>query len=52
MSTIIQTINCDECGGKSIVKIPADYAEDFSVVACPLCGGAVDTHEDLDDIDD
>jgi hypothetical protein len=52
LAVIIQTIDCDECGGKSIVKIPSDYSEDFSIVACPLCGGAVETHEDLDDLDE
>ena len=46
---VIQTIECDECGGKSIVKIPTDYADDFQISACPLCGCAVETHDDLED---
>jgi endogenous inhibitor of DNA gyrase (YacG/DUF329 family) len=48
MASVIH-VDCSECGGKSIVKIPNDYQDDYQVVACPLCGAAAETHDDLDD---
>lgn len=43
-------LDCKECSGKSIIKIPNDYQDDYSVVACPLCGAAAEL--DDDDMDD
>ena len=48
MTTIV-TIECEECGGKSVVKIPKGFDEDYQVVACPLCGGSWEGHRDLED---
>ncbi len=45
----IQTINCEECGGKSVVKIPTDMQDSYEVVCCPLCGAAVESHDDLNE---
>jgi len=50
MATII-TINCDECGGRSVVKIPTDYQDDFEVQCCPLCGSPYEGHDDMGEDD-
>lgn len=47
--TSIVTIECEECGGKSIVKIPKEYDSDYKVEACPLCGASWDGYKDLED---
>ena len=47
----IQTIECEECGGKSVVKIPTDFQDEYQVCACPLCGTAVEVHDDLNDVE-
>jgi rRNA maturation protein Nop10 len=39
MTTIV-TVECEECGGKSVVKIPNGFDEDYRVEACPLCGAS------------
>lgn len=45
----ILTVECEECGGKSVVKIPKEFQDDYEVVACPLCGAAWEGHDDLKD---
>jgi DNA-directed RNA polymerase subunit RPC12/RpoP len=45
----IRTIECEECEGRCVVKIPTNMEENYSVVACPLCGAPVESHDDLDD---
>ena len=40
--SVTATIICEECGGKSIVKIPNDYQDEYQIVACPLCGAPYD----------
>lgn len=41
MATIV-TIQCEECDGRSVVKIPNGYQDDYQIVACPLCGAPYD----------
>lgn len=48
MASVIH-IDCKECGGKFIVKIPTDYQDDHRVEVCPGCGSPVETDDDLDD---
>lgn len=48
MTTIV-TIECEECGGKSTVKLTTQYEDDYQVQACPLCGAAWEGHQDLED---
>lgn len=45
----VQTIDCEECGGKSIVKVPTDYQDDYKVSCCPLCGSPVEVEDFGDD---
>lgn len=47
----IRTVDCEECGGRCVVKIPTAMQDTYEVVACPLCGAPVETHDDLDDIE-
>jgi len=47
--TSIVTVECESCGGKSVVKIPNGFDEDYKVEACPLCGAAWEGHQDLED---
>lgn len=47
MASIV-TVECEECGGKSVVKIPNGY-EEYKVEACPLCGASWEGHLDLGD---
>lgn len=48
MTTIV-TVECEECGGKSIVKVPAAFEDDYKVEACPLCGAAWEGHDDMEE---
>lgn len=51
MTTIV-TVECDECGGKSVVKVPTSFEEDYKVEACPLCGSAWQGLDDFEEGDD
>lgn len=50
MTTIV-TVECEECGGKSVVKIPNGYDDDYKVEACPLCGSSWEGHDDMGEDD-
>jgi hypothetical protein len=47
MASVIH-VNCDQCEGKFIVKIPNGFDDDYQVNCCPGCGAPVEVDDDLD----